>query len=195
MDQVAKSKTVSFRIPSDLEDALRAEASDKHLTLNAFVISSLRASLESVKLCKQFPLILITGKTLAALVQPLDEEMLRTIAKECIVPQIKEICRVMFGGADFNGLIAVSNFFLKSGFSWFTSVARVKVNRNERFTARHGLGAKFSFLVGEVVKQCLESVSLQVTYESTENFVILDIDSSHEVREVASDRSNSSNSK
>jgi hypothetical protein len=194
MERSAKSNTVSFRIPSDLEDALRAEASDKQLSLNAFVIGSLRASLESAKLCKQFPFMPITGKTLGALVQSLDEDVLRTIARECIVPQIREISRVMFSSVDFNTLMGISGFFQKNG-SWFTSVERAKVNENDRFIARHGLGAKFSFFIGEIVRQYMKSIGLQVTYESTENFVILDIDFSHEAREATRERSHSSNSR
>jgi len=184
MERDGKSNTVSFRIPSDLKEALTHEASDKQLSLNAFVISSLRASLESAKLYKQFPVMPITGKTLVALMQHLDEDALRTIVKECVLPQITEISRVVYGGTDFSMLMRISDLFLKKNFAWFTSIERSRANGNECFTARHGLGAKFSFFIGEIVKQYLGNMGLQVTYEATENFVILLIDLNHEVRQV-----------
>lgn len=184
MGRATKSNTVSFRIPSDLEDALRAEASNKQLTLNAFVTNTLRASLQFAKVCRQFPFMPITGKTLAALLQHLDEDALRTIARECVLPQVTEMSRVICGGADPSTLMDLLSFFQADGFCWFTSVARARVNENDRFTARHGLGAKFSFFTGEIIKQYLEAIGLPVTYQSTENFVIIDTHLNHQSPEA-----------
>jgi len=185
LERAVKSNTVSFRIPSDLEDALRTEASDRQVTLNAFVINTLRTSLQFAKVCKQFPFMPITGKTLAALLQHMDEDALRTIARECVVPQVTEISRIICGGANPSTLMDLLSLFQTDGFCWFTSVARAKVNKNDRFTARHGLGAKFSFFTGEIIKHYLETIGLPVTYESTENFVIIDTHLNSEGPEAA----------
>ena len=169
-------------MPYDLKETLIREATDRQLSLSAYVISILQASLVSAKLYRQFPIMPITSKTLSTLVCMLDEAAIHTVIKSCILPEITEMSRVLFGGEGFDHFVRLSELFTRCGFTWFTSIERSKIDGTDRFTARHGLGVKFSYFIGETVQEYLGGLGLQVSYRATENFAFIFIDPSHKAR-------------
>lgn len=166
-----KSTTVTFRIDSDFEKTLRSEAVEAGLSMNAYVIRTLRESLEWNRFFRQFPLMTVERDSLVALLATIDEKEIRCIANEISVPWLRETASVMYGSADLEALKQVSRLFTKYGYSWSVGATKLREPRGLLMTVNHGICLKWSIYLGEIAKGYLEKCDLQVQYEASEHFV------------------------
>ena len=167
------SRTVSFRIYSDLEDGLRSQASIRGLSLNSYVTRILRRALELNPVSDQFELVQLEKHALNEFMQHVDDNDLMKIAHEVGSPYLKELGYALYGRGNLENLIRVVEFI--ETHMHMRPFSYTGDDNGYRFTIRHGLSRKWSIYSAEAIKNYVEDIGLNVAYEITDNAIMVSI--------------------
>jgi len=169
------TRTISFRVTTELGDALRKQASKSGLSLNAYVVRSLHRDLEWSSIFGQYDFLHLSRQALMAFLQQIDDEALRSIGGKVGVSLLKDVLYGLYGATNLEALRKGMELFAKFEYSWPVSYSHFENDAGEHFVLRHGVCLQWSKYQGEVIKRYLEELGLEAKYEVTNNSLIVTI--------------------
>jgi uncharacterized protein (DUF1778 family) len=148
-----RTSTVSFRINKEYDDALRAEAEEKKVSMNTLVNQIFADYVDWNKYVKRFGTIMLSREAFKLLLDNLDNDKITTLAIDIATKAPKEFILFKWKEIDLSHVIGfIKMFFDHCGYGQYDyQVTESKVNK---FSIRHELGKKGSIFL----KAYLESV-------------------------------------
>ena len=165
------SRTVSFRIKSDLESHIRSQASRRGTSLNSYVTWCLERSLEREAIADQFEQVQVSKQILNAFLQRIDHDDLVSIAHEVGTPFLREVGYKLYGGANLEVLRRLIEFIEKH--IHLRQFSHTSGDFGDQFTIRHGLCRQWSIFSAETIRKYANDIGLEATYEITDNAIMI----------------------
>ena len=168
-----KTSTVSFRINTEYDEALRAEAEEKKVSMNTLVNQIFGEYVDWNKYVRRFGTIILSREAFKLLLDSLDNDKINTLAIDIATKAPREFILFKWKEIDHSHVIGfIKMFFEHCGYGQYDhQVTESKVNK---FSIRHELGKKGSIFL----KTYLETVirdTLRVECQSiiTDNSVTI----------------------
>jgi len=172
-------KTISLRIPEDLEAAVRNEAARKKMTVSSFIIKALSVGLPGgVELgprFEPFDFVRIFRPLIISILKPLTAKQIRSIADEALFPLLREAAIANYSSANIGALRLMVDMLARYIHSWPVSVTHFEDEGGEHFLVWHGVSQEWSELTGETIKRYVQQLGLDSKYEATPNATIFTI--------------------
>jgi len=174
-----KLKTISLRIPEDLELAVRNEAARKKMTVSSFIIKALSIGLPGgVELgprFEPFDFVRIFRPLIVSILKRLTDKQIRSVADEALFPLLREAAIANYSSANISALRLIVDMLARYIHSWPVSVTHFEDESGEHFLVWHGVSQEWSELTGETMKRYVEQLGLDSKYEATPNATIFTI--------------------
>ena len=174
-----KLKTISLRIPEDLERAVRSEAARKKMTVSSFIIRALSVGLPGgVELgpkFEPFDFVRIFRPLIISILNRLNDKQIRAIADEALFPLLKEAAITNYSSANMSALRLIIDMLARYIHSWPVSVTHFEDDNGEHFLVWHGVSQEWSKLTGESMKRYVQQLGLDSKYEATPNATIFTV--------------------
>ena len=174
-----KLKTISLRIPEDLELAVRNEAARKKMTVSSFIIKALSIGLPGgVELgprFEPFDFVRIFRPLIVSILKRLTDKQIRLVADEALFPLLREAAIANYSSANISALRLLVDMLARYIHSWPVSVTHFEDEWGEHFLVWHGVSQEWSELTGETMKRYVEQLGLDSKYEATPNATIFTI--------------------
>jgi hypothetical protein len=181
-----KLRTISLRIPEDLESAVRSEAARKKMTVSSFIIRALSVGLPGgVELgprFEPFDFVRIFRPLIVSMLKQLTDKQIRSIADEALFPLLKEAAITNYSSANMNALRSIIDMLARYIHSWPVSVTHFEDDKGEHFLVWHGVSQEWSKLTGETMKRYVQQLGLESKYEATPNATIFTVMPSKRIR-------------
>lgn len=141
-----KTSTVSFRINKEYDEALRAEAEEKKVSMNTLVNQIFGEYVDWNKYVKRFGTIILSREAFKLLLESLDNDKINTLAIDIATKAPKEFILFKWKEIDQSHVIGfIKMFFDHCGYGQYDhQVTESKVNK---FSIRHELGKKGSIFL------------------------------------------------
>ncbi|VFJ13839.1 toxin-antitoxin system HicB family antitoxin [Candidatus Nitrosocosmicus franklandus] len=141
-----KTSTVSFRINKEYDEALRAEAEEKKVSMNTLVNQIFGEYVDWNKYVKRFGTIILSREAFRLLLESLDNDKINTLAVDIATKAPKEFILFKWKEIDQSHVIGfIKMFFDHCGYGQYDhQVTESKVNK---FSIRHELGKKGSMFL------------------------------------------------
>ena len=179
-------KTISLRIPEDLESAVRNEAARKKMTVSSYIIKALSVGLPGgVELgpkFEPFDFVRIFRPLIVSILKPLTAKQIRSIADEALFPLLREAAIANYSSANLNALGLIVDTLARYIHSWPVSVTHFEDEAGEHFLVWHGVSREWSELTGETMKRYVQQLGLDSKYEATPNATIFTILSKRNIK-------------
>jgi len=174
-----KLKTISLRIPEDLESVVRSEAARKKMTVSSFIIKALSVGLPGgVELgprFEPFDFVRIFRPLIVSILKRLTDKQIRSVADEALFPLLKEAAITNYSSANMNALRSMVDILARYIHSWPVSVTHFEDEDGEHFLVWHGVSQEWSKLTGETMKRYVQQLGLDSKYEATPNATIFTV--------------------
>jgi len=172
-------KTISLRIPEDLESAVRSEAARKKMTVSSFIIRALAVGLpggvELGRRFEPFDFVRIFRPLIVSIIKPLTDKQIRSIAEEALFPLLKETAITNYSSANMDALRSIVDMLARYIHSWPVPVTHFEDGDGEHFLVWHGVSKEWSKLTGEAMKRYVQQLGLDSKYEATPNATIFTV--------------------
>ncbi len=141
-----KTSTVSFRINKEYDEALRAEAEEKKVSMNTLVNQIFGEYVDWNKYVKRFGTIILSREAFKLLLESLDDDKIRTLAVDIATKAPREFILFKWKEIYQSHVIGfIKMFFDHCGYGQYDhQVTESKVNK---FSIRHELGKKGSIFL------------------------------------------------
>ena len=174
-------KTISLRIPEDLESAVRSEAARKKMTVSSFIIKALSVGLPGgVELgprFEPFDFVRVFRPLIVSMLKQLTDKQIQSIANESLFPLLKEAAITNYSSANMSALRSMVDMLARYIHSWPVSVTHFEDDTGEHFLVWHGVSQEWSKLTGETMKTYVQQLGLDSKYEATPNATIFTVPS------------------
>ena len=172
-------RTISLRIPEDLENAVRSEAARKRMTVSSYIIRALSVGLPGgVELgprFEPFDFVRIFRPLIVSILKRLTNKQIQSIADEALLPLLKEAAITNYSSANIDALRSLVDKLARYIHSWPVSVTHFEDDKGEHFLVWHGVSPEWSRLTGETMKKYVQQLGLDAQYEATPNATIFTI--------------------
>ena len=179
-------KTISLRIPEDLESAVRGEAARKKMTVSSFIIKALSVGIPGgVELgprFEPFDFVRIFRPLIVSMLKQLNDKQIKLIAEESLFPLLKEAAIANYSSANMSALRSMIDMLARYIHSWPVSVTHFVDEDGEHFLVWHGVSQEWSKLTGETMKEYVQQLGLDSKYEATPNATIFTVTSKNTKR-------------
>lgn len=137
-----KTSTVSFRINKEYDEALRAEAEEKKVSMNTLVNQIFGEYVDWNKYVKRFGTIILSREAFKLLLESLDDDKIRTLAVDIATKAPREFILFKWKEIDQSHVIGfIKMFFDHCGYGQYS--ARLRAPAHERAgQAAHQLCAR-----------------------------------------------------
>ena len=174
-----KLKTISLRIPEDLEGAVRSEAARKKMTVSSLIIRALSVGLPGgVELgprFEPFDFVRVFRPLVVSILSQLTDKQIQSIADDALFPLLKEAAIANYSSANMNALRSMIDMLARYIHSWPVSVTHFDDEDGEHFLIWHGVSKEWSKLTGETMKRYVQQLALDSKYEATPNATIFTV--------------------
>ena len=179
-------KTISLRIPEDLEGAVRSEAARKKMTVSSFIIKALSVGLPGgVELgprFEPFDFVRIFRPLIVSMLKRLTDKQIQSISDEALLPLLKEAAITNYSSANMNALRSMIDMLARYIHSWPVSVTHFEDDDGEHFLVWHGVSQEWSKLTGETMTRYVQQLGLDSKYEATPNATIFTVLSKKKIK-------------
>jgi hypothetical protein len=150
-----RTATITFRLPSNIIEALRKEAEPERISLNSFVTKIFANHIQWEKYERKVGLLPMTRTFLKEVINQLSEEQIVNLAQRIEKETFKNILRFMKESHSVEDFIDILRTWLTV--SWM-QLNIGKRNSSYRFHIQHDLGIKWSLYVKTVVSELSEDI-------------------------------------
>jgi hypothetical protein len=166
-----RTETITFRLPSNLIDALRKEAESDRISLNSLVSKIFTNHLQWEKYERKVGLLPMTRTFLKEVINQLSEEQIVGLAQRAEKETFKNILAFMKESHSIDDFIYILRTWLTV--SWM-QLNIEKRNGSYRFHIQHDLGIKWSLYVKILVSELSEDIlNERVQVKITESTISL----------------------
>ena len=175
-----KSTSVTFRIPNDDLETLRAQADDERLSVNTLVKKILRHHITWQRTCTAAGLMPIHRAIAGKLVDAIDEKTLGEIAIESANAYVDSLL-LMQGDAGLESAIELLiREFRASGFLCKAySLDDKQAIKENKIMIQHDMGAKWSVFLKAYVQQIIHNTGHRVQIDINPKSIVIEVDTDY----------------
>lgn len=164
------SESISFRLPKNQLDQLRAEAEEKRINLNTLVSQIVDSYVNFVSNASKAGMIPVSKSVLIELLEGYNEEQIKAISERSQRKIMIERALQLRGKYDFETLVDIFVSWLRaSGFS-YRHDKDLENKYRHTFLVQHNMGRKYSQFLLECLKvNCEPLITGKVEYTVTDN--------------------------